>query len=253
MKSRWIASCSLVAFVAVAALSVVAIAQSVPQNAGDLSGVWEASSGPRRSIAEGSAVAPSMTASGKARFDANKPSYGPRAIPPALGNDPIGECNPLGVPRILLAERPMEIIQLPGRVLQFVERPQMWRTIWTDGRKLPEDPDPAWYGYSVGRWEGDTLFVETIGVDERTWLDQFGYPHSGDMRVEERWRRVNRDTLELKMTIDDPKTYSKPVTIQPKLFKLQPKGELRSEPCAPIEEESFNRRIRNPAAGLTGK
>jgi hypothetical protein len=100
---------------------------------------------------------------------------------------------------------------------------------------------------------GDTLVVETNGVDERTWLDQFGYPHSLEMRLEEQWRRVNRDTLELKMTIDDPKTYTKPVTIRTKTFKLQPNGELRSEPCAPADEESFNRRIRNPAAGLTGK
>ena len=129
----------------------------------------------------------------------------------------------------------------------------MWRTIWTDGRKLPEDPDPMWYGYSVGRWEGNTLVVDTVGVDERTWLDQFGYPHSGEMRLEERWRRVEGNTLELRMTINDPKIYATPVTVPAKTFKLQPKLELRSEPCAPVEEESFNRRIRNPAAGLTDK
>jgi hypothetical protein len=84
-----------------------------------------------------------------------------------------------------------------------------WRVIWTDGRALPRDPDPRWYGYSVGRWEDDnTLFVETIGMDERTWLDNAGNPHTADLKVEERYHRVNMDTMELTVTIDDPKIYT---------------------------------------------
>ena len=86
-----------------------------------------------------------------------------------------------------------------------------WRVIWTDGRELPADPDPRWYGYSVGRWEDDYTFVaETVGMDERTWLDNAGNPHSADMRVEERYHRVNQNTLELTVTIDDPTAYTRP-------------------------------------------
>jgi hypothetical protein len=86
-----------------------------------------------------------------------------------------------------------------------------WRVIWTDGRALPEDPDPRWYGYSVGRWEDDYTFVVTSnGTDERTWLDNAGNPHSDQLRVEERWHRVSETRLELTVTINDPKTYTRP-------------------------------------------
>jgi hypothetical protein len=152
------------------------------QSAQPLNGVW--STGGLRSL---TAEPPPMTSTGKAEFDANKPSYGPRAIPPALGNDPAGRCDPLGLVRSLFAFRPMEFVQTPNRILQIFEWNRVLREIWIDGRKLPEDPDPRWYGYSVGRWEGDTLVVDSIGFDDRTWLDQFGHPFSKSMRLEERW------------------------------------------------------------------
>ena len=143
----------------------------------------------------------------------------------------------------------MEIIQVPGRVLQFFEWNHMWRTIWTDGRKLPEDPDPRWFGYSVGKWDGDTFVVESTGFDDRTWLDQFGNPYSDEMRLEERWRRVG-DTLEITMTLTDPKTYTTPWVSEKKVFKLQSKEEIREEICVPSIEAEFNRRTRDPAAGI---
>ena len=84
-----------------------------------------------------------------------------------------------------------------------------WRTVWTDGRQLPKDPDPRWYGYSVGKWEDDyTFVVNSNGTDERTWLDNAGNPHSNEMKVEERYHRVNMNTMELTVTIDDPKAYT---------------------------------------------
>jgi hypothetical protein len=101
-----------------------------------------------------------------------------------------------------------------------------WRVIWTDGRQLPREPDPRWYGYSVGRWENDTTFVvESVGMDDRTWVDNSGYPHSTSLRVTERYQRISQNTLELTVTIDDPLVYTKPWLARNKLpLKLMPTG-----------------------------
>ena len=107
-----------------------------------------------------------FTEAGKARFDQNKPGYGPRAVPPAIGNDPMGTCDPLGIPRLLNTEvisphQTMEIVQVAGRMIQFFEWHHDWREIFTDGRALPPpgDVDPSWNGTSVGRWDGDVFVV----------------------------------------------------------------------------------------------
>lgn len=158
-------------------------------------------------------------------YEANKPGYGPRAS--ATRNDPLGRCEPLGIPRhlnaeILVPHNTLEIVQLPNRIIQFFEYRHDWREIWMDGRELPafEDTWPTWNGISVGRMEGDTLVVESIGFDERTWLDKYGYPHSEQMRLIERYRRIDADTLELKMTIVDPVVYTRPWHSDTKIFRL---------------------------------
>lgn len=223
---------------------------------------------------------PEFTPEGQKAFDQNIPSYGRekdsadakahpeehigrrRAQPPALGNDTYGQCNPMGIPRAVLYPDPVEFYQLPDRVLQHFEWHYGMRTIWTDGRKLPTLPVdlPRWWGYSVGRWEGDTFVVESLGYEERTWVDYFGYPHSDDMRLEERYRRTAYDTLELNMTLTDSKYYSKPWKSQTKRFKLLPKDFIKTpegwaglleDICAPVDELEFNRVIRDPAG--TGK
>ena len=114
--------------------------------------------------------------------------------------------DPDGFPRNLLFElRPFQVVQTPKSVLMLYMFEKRWRTIWTDGRQLPKDPDPRWYGYSVGRWEDDSTFVvNSVGMDERTWLDNAGSPHSDQMKVEERYHRVDQNTMELTVTIDDP-------------------------------------------------
>lgn len=228
-----------------------AAAPSVPHDPRDLSGVWTKT---WRTLTF-SEDAPPMTPEGKARFDANKPSYGPRAIPPALGNDPTGKCDPLGLTRNLFLEvsiYPMEILQTPRKVLQFFEWAHVWREIWRDGRELPKDPDLRWMGYSVGKWEADTFVVDSIGFDERTWLDHFGNPHSDAMRLQERYRRVDRDTLELTITLTDPKIYTRPWVSEKKIFKLAPADrEIQELFCVPSEEEAFNKNIRDPAGGVT--
>jgi hypothetical protein len=243
---------------------------AVPFDAHDLSGNWNLVSriqtfsnvnpGGRggRGPAPVYAEAP-LTAAGRAKFETNKPGYGPRATPPAFGNDPMGTCDPLGIPRnIVTGWAPLhdwiDIVQLPNRMLQLIEWHHDWREIWTDGRQLPkgDELEPKWDGYSVGRWDGDTFVVDTIGLDERTWLDKFGYPHTDQARLQERWRRVDGDTMELKMTLTDPEYYSKPWESDTKIFKLHPeKAKAWDEQiyCAPSEEFKFNQRIRDEAGG----
>jgi len=215
----------------------------------DLSGVWQLApggggQGPGDNF-------PALTPWGKAKYDANKPGYGPRAAPG--GNDPILKCDPIGFPRILFTIWPFETIHIPGRILMLFEGQHTIREIWMDGRKLPADPEPSWYGYSVGKWEGDTLVVETIGFNDKTWLGAQGQPHSDQMRTIERYRRVDRNTIEFNLTIDDPKTYTKTWITEPRLIKPRPGVEIQESFCVASEEEEFARRIREPAARQTGK
>ena len=116
-----------------------------------------------------------------------------------VGNDPLGNCDPLGVPRILPLFLPAKIVynfcRLAGRMIEFIEYTHIWRDIWMDGRPLPEKPDPSWLGYAIGKWEGDEFVVNSVGFDDRTWLDGFGDPHSDEMRVQERYRRMDHNTL----------------------------------------------------------
>jgi hypothetical protein len=193
---------------------------------------------------------PAMTPWGQEKFDATKPQYGPRGLPPGLGEDPISTCDPLGYPHILWAahQRPFEFMELPDRVLQHFQFHDTWRVIWTDERSLPKDPDPAWNGYSIGKWNGDTFVVDSTGYDDRTWLDHFGSPHSDRMVLQERYKRMDADTLELTMTLADPKTYLKP-WVSDKLTFKNPKQALYEELCVPSEENSFNDNIRDPAVG----
>ena len=174
-------------------------------------------------------------------------------VPPAFGNDPIMECNPYGFPRILFYTDPVEFFSVPGRLLMFFQGQRIVREVWIDGRELPKDPDPRWLGYSVGKWEGDTLVIDTIGFDDRAWLDQYGNVYSNEMRFQERWRRADRNALEVVYRLEDPKSYTGPWVSTAKTFKRQDGGELREEFCAPVEENSFNERIRDPAGGRTTK
>jgi hypothetical protein len=225
---------------------------SVPHDPHDLSGVWKRSGG----VLTMSNETPPMTPWGQARFNAAKPVYGPRAVPGGLGNDPMSNCDPLGMPRNLFLEvsiYPYEIVQTPNRVFQFFEWAHSYRVIWTDGRELPKDPDPQWMGYSVGKWEGDTFVVKSLGFDERTWLDHFGNPVSEDMTLEERYRRLDRDTLELTMTINAPKAYTKPWVSEKKILKLAPKAEIQELFCVPSEEQRFNKLVRDPGSGIIAK
>jgi hypothetical protein len=196
-----------------------------------------------------------FTAKGQAAFDANKPGKGPRQRPPALGNDPIGGANPNGLYRTLIYPRPVEIVQLPGKIIQMFEWGRVYRIIYTDGRPVPADVPtaPLWFGYSVGHWEGDTLVVTTIGLDERAWFDEWGTPFTGDAKVEERWQRTAPDRFQIKVTVTDPAYYSKPWTSGAITYVQAAKDVEPIEIImAPMDEAVFNERIRNPA-GLPAK
>ena len=141
----------------------------------------------------------------------------------------LNECAPAGYPRILqIGASPFEFIQIPGRVMMLFEHDHWVRQIWMDGRKLPEDPDPTWMGYSVGRWEGDTLVIDTVGFNDKTWLNQAAYPHTEKLHLVDRWRRVQPDVLEVEFTFDDPEAYTRPWTGK-RLFGLKPDWEIREE------------------------
>ena len=127
-------------------------------------------------------------------------------------DDPVTNCLPGGPSEILSTM--YQIIQSPNIVaLLFESGTGRYRQIHTDGRKLPKDPNPTWLGYSVGHWEGDTLVVESAGFNDRTWLDRAGHPHSENLRVTEKFRRVDFGHMQFQITFDDPETLTKPLSV----------------------------------------
>ena len=216
----------------------------------DISGTWDAfAAGIQPSGVKSHAP---FTDWGKKMADAYKPGDGPRKV--ALGsiNDPLDGCDPAGFPRDVFFElRPLEIAQIPDQVLILYEYQKVWRTIWTDGRELPRDPEPRWYGYSVGHWQDDyTFVVDTLGLDERTWLDNAGDPHSAGMRVQETYHRADLDTLELSVKIDDPKAYTQPwIGLDKFVLKRQPRTfDIREMICVPSEAEEYKKTVAEPAS-----
>ena len=180
-----------------------------------LSGVWmqyPSGNGPGNPGMNGVdvRVRPPLTAWGQAKFDAAKPVVGPRAVPGEEGN-PALRCEPDSPPKLLILPNPFEIVQIPDRVFMFFEQYHLWRTIWADGRELPKNPDPTWLGYSVGKWEGDTFVVDSIGFNDKVWVDGFGNPRSEQMHLTERYRRLNHDTLEMQIIMDEHNSYDEAV------------------------------------------
>ena len=128
-------------------------------------------------------------------------------------DSPLARCLPVSLP-FLNSRGLARIVQTPALIVVLHESPNSpHRTIFTDGRELPKDPNPTWLGYSVGHWEGDTLVVDTVGFNDLSWLDARGHGHSEDMRVEERFHRRDFGHMEVTVTITDPKTFTRPVTI----------------------------------------
>jgi hypothetical protein len=224
---------------------------AAPALAHDLSGVWMQF--PDKKV-DGVAIIggideqsrPPLTPWGQARFDATVPFMGPRAHA-GMENNPSLRCVPESVPKSLILPNPFEIVQIPGRVFMFFEEFHLWRTIWADGRALPKNPDPSYLGYSVGKWEGDTFVVDTIGFNDIPWVDSYGNPRSEQMHLTERYRRLNHDTLEMQIIMDDPKAYTKTWVSPTRLFKFEPGWELAEVFCVVDEENDYAERVRKPA------
>jgi hypothetical protein len=144
---------------------------------------------------------------------------------------PSGRCLPHGIPdAMLVPATPFKILGTPFQTLILYENQGHFRQIFTDGRDFPKQMDPTWMGYSIGRWDGDTFVAETRGLNDLTYLDDGGHPHSDAYRVIERFRRKDFGHLDIEFTIDDPKAYLRPwsVTIH---FELFPDNELMESVC----------------------
>jgi hypothetical protein len=235
---------------AIIIFSSVLSAQTKNVDPHDLNGVWI---GKRNGgVAVDTKLKPPMTPWAQARWDAAVPTVGPRVI---IGkeNDPILHCNPDGIPKLLGVPQPFEIVMLPNRMFMFFEHNRHWRTIWLDGRKLPEDPDPTWMGNSIGHWDGNTLVVESNGFNDIPWLNFDGDPHSDEMKLTERYRRVDAETLEIQVTIDDPKAYRGLWVNKPKLYNRHTDWEIAEHYCVIDEENAYGDAIRIPAGGANQK
>ena len=190
------------------------------------------------------------------------------SVDPRKSNDPALTCNPKGFPQIVVdtAHDHHEVVMLPNRIFQVWQEERRLREIWMDGRPLPTGDalanlGPSWYGMSVGRWEGDTLVVETVGLDDRAWLDIYGFPKSDEARIEERYRRVDPVTLEVQLTLFDSKYYTKPWVSDIKRFKKEARDSknvnhfgwyglfsgLTELICAPVNADATN--PSNPRGG----
>ena len=144
---------------------------------------------------------------------------------------PMTVCLPHGVPDGLTSPYGFKLVQTPVLTVHLYEEFTKYRQIHTDGRKLPVDPNPQYYGYSVGRWEGDAFVVDTAGFKEGSWLDNDGHPHTEALRTTERFRRTNFGLIEVEVTIDDPKAYSRPWTAETMRLRLQPDTEMLEHLC----------------------
>lgn len=222
---------------------------SHPFDKHDVSGVWG-----DNGIELDLKTLPPFTPYGQKLYDAT------RSVSPEWNSkDPMNVCDPLGYPRAFAYNYGMEFIQLPDRTLQFFELSHTWRTIWTDGRKLPPHPPILRYmGYSVGRWEGDTFVVQSNGYDDRSWVSEDrrgrrnGFPHTSEMRIEESYKRLDYGKLQATLIVVDPKVYTQPWTTSG-IATLRPDAELGEYMCVPSDSIDFDNRNTRPADAAKAK
>ena len=255
MRLRFAGSIAILAAACLPILFAQATEQSATTTASaevparSLAGVWvaEGGDGPAALLTNAGEL-PAMTAWGEAQFKEAKAIPQKIADQNAAGNDPHLRCDPPGVPRVYLFGGPVEFIQTSNRLFIFYEEGHYWREIWMDGRALPKDPDPRYMGYSVGRWQDDMLIIDTIGFNDKTWLDHVGHPHSEALHVVERITRIDGDTLQITFLFDDPKAYDKPWSAVPRILKLTPARELVESFCVPGDSHVFEKENNVPDA-----
>jgi hypothetical protein len=267
---------TLVVFALFAALasSCVLSAQSAPASAGakdkkpgmmsggipDLSGLWDPDfRGPEAvrlntwdssdPFAQHPEQAP-MTPWAAEKFKEARPPFGARQTFDNT-NDPVQRyCDPPGIPRIYMYPWTIKFIQTPTVVYILYEYTKVWRAVAMNSEH-PKDPDITWMGDAVGKYEGDTFVVDTVGLSDKTWLDQSGHPHSDALHVIERFRRLDRDRLELSVTIDDPKAYTKTFSAT-KYYNFSP-GPVGETLCAYSEMKEFQEKVVDKTQTPAGK
>jgi len=228
-----------------------------PAHAPDLSGLWAPrpdgirintwdSSDPFGGKPE---LAP-MTPWAAAKWKEARPPFGAKQTFADI-NDPVQRyCDPPGITRIWMYPWEFTMIQTPKVVYILYEFTRVWRSVAMD-QEHPKDPDSTWMGDSIGRYEGDTLVIDTVGLSDKTWLDHTGHPHTDSLHVVERLRRVDPNTLELGVSIDDPKAYTK--SFSGKKYFVSTSSPMGEALCAYSEMDSFQKSVIEPATKPTGK
>jgi len=200
--------------------SLTAAAPRTADGKPDLSGIWQSQRDPN-GVAGGieGIVAPRYMIDITKDLKPEQVPFQPWAaalykqrVASSFVDNPMLQCLPAGIPRLDAYTHPYKIVQTPGLIVILYESMTLFRQIFMDGRQLPVDPQPTWLGYSVGAWNGDTLVVRSSGFNDKTWLDGSGHPHSEAMQLTERFTRRTVGQMDIEITIDDPKTYTKPLT-----------------------------------------
>ena len=210
-------------------------------------GAW---AGPQEAKIE---EAPAMTPLGQRMFAAH---HSEAKFSAAGTNDPwYNTCDAMGFPRSSLNEiRAVMFAQMPDRVIEVYQYSRLWREIMTNGEPLPKNvgepggPDPRWYGYSIGHWEGDNTFVvDSTGSDERSWLDKEGHPHTANAMIHETYERTSHNVMNNVITITDPEIYTKPFEISKIQYLWIPDQKFEEQLCVPSEMIAYRGLIGNPA------
>jgi len=213
----------------------------------DVSGSWAGNLTPER------LEIPPLTPLGQKLFSLHKPET---EVGTGHSNDPMNTCDPLGVPRNLVFEtRGLAFATMPDRIAVLHQYQRIWRYVWMDGKhELPKSFDTKdgvpsrWYGYSVGHWDGDTtLVIDTVGVNEQSWLDKAGHPHSVNAHITERYTRVDHNHMQMVASVDDPTVYTKPFVLSKNEYRWIPDQEAEEQICVPSEMIRYMETIGKPA------
>jgi hypothetical protein len=218
----------------------------------DVTGSWAGNLTPERP------EIPPLTPLGQKLFSLNKPET---AVGTGFSNDPMNTCDPLGIPRNLVFEtRGLAFATMQDRIAVLHQYQRIWRYVWMDGRALPKSFDTKdgvpsrWYGYSSGHWDGDyTLVIDTVGSSDQSWLDKAGHPHSVDAHIQERYTRVDHNHMQMVVTVDDPKIYTKPFILSKNEYRWIPDQEAEEQMCVPSEMIRYMGLIGNPAFHPAGE
>jgi hypothetical protein len=210
-------------------------APKLPDGTPDLSGIWNAPLGYLRDLSRDMKEPVPFQPWAKTLFDE-------RASGARWREEPDANCLPQGVPKVLLAPAPWRIVQTPGIIFFVHEAFNLWWQAFTDGREFLDSPDiqPTWQGYSTAKWDGDTLVVDSRGFNGRVWLDQLGKPSTEALHVTTRFHRKDVGHMDIGITIDDPKAYTKPwgTTVQ---VSLLPETQLMEFICLENEKDTHRK------------